>query len=64
MNSNPDRKLNPLTIHTLETFIDTWRLTQQYSSPSTHPLEIASALENVAQKIRREQATAKRNELL
>lgn len=56
MNVNPDRKLNPLTIHTLETFIDTWQLTQRYSSPSTHPLEIAAALENVAQKIRKEQA--------
>lgn len=56
MNSNPDRKLNPLTIHQLETFVDTWRLTQLYSSPSTHPLEIATALENVAQKIRKEQA--------
>jgi hypothetical protein len=62
MTSNHDRKLNLLTIHKLETFIDTWRLTQQYSSPSTHPLEIATALENVAQKIRKEQADKARED--
>lgn len=50
-------KLNLLTIHQLEGFLDVWRLTMQYFAPHIHLLEIATALENVAQKLRREQFT-------
>lgn len=49
-------KLNLVTIHQLEGFIDVWRLTLQYFSPHIHLLEIATALEMVAQKLRREAA--------
>lgn len=49
-------KLNLVTIHQLEGFLDVWRLTLQYFSPHIHLLEIATALENLAQKIRKEQA--------
>lgn len=51
-----DRKLSALSIHQLELLVDVWRLAQMYSCPNTHPLEIATALENVAEKIRKEQA--------
>lgn len=49
-------KLNLVTIHQLEGFLDVWRLTLQYFAPQVHLLEIATALEMVAQKIRREAA--------
>jgi hypothetical protein len=49
-------KLNLVTIHQLEGFLDVWRLTLQYFSPHVHLLEIATALEIVAQRIRREEA--------
>lgn len=51
-------KLDLLTIHQLEGFLDVWRLTLQYFSPQIQRLEIATALEMVAQKIRREQQEA------
>jgi hypothetical protein len=56
-------KLSLLTIHQLEGFLDVWRLTLQYFSPHIHLLEIATALEIVAQKIRREEATKAMEEL-
>lgn len=49
-------KLDLVTIHQLEGFLDVWRLTTQYFSPHIHRLEIATALEIVAQRIRREEA--------
>ena len=49
-------KLNLVTIYQLEGFLDVWRLTIQYFSPHIHLLEIATALEGVAQKIRKELA--------
>lgn len=53
-------KLNLVTIHQLEGFLDVWRLTLQYFSPHVHLLEIATALEIVAQRIRREEAAKAR----
>lgn len=50
-------KLNLVTIHQLEGFLHVWRLTLQYFSPHIHLLEIATALEIVAQRIRQEEAT-------
>lgn len=55
-------KLDLVTIHQLEGFLDVWRLTLQYFSPHVHLLEIATALENVAQKIRKEQADKAKND--
>jgi hypothetical protein len=50
------RRLNLIRVHQMKAFINCWRLFQQWHAPSIHPLEIAAALEEVAQEIRREEA--------
>ena len=57
-----NNRLNLVRIHYLKSFINCWRLTQQYLGPSINPLEIAAALEEVAQEIRQEEAAKKAEE--
>lgn len=47
---------NPVRVQQVETFINAWRIAQVAHAPLLKPLEIAAALENVAEKIRQEEA--------
>ena len=49
-------RCNPIEIHRLEMLVEAWRLTLNVSFPSLHPLDIATALENVAKRIRNGEA--------
>lgn len=49
-------RLNLITIEQLKAFINCWRLTLQCHAAGIRALEIAAALEAVAQEIRQEEA--------